>query len=409
MISTVSPVASPSELEALILGRGQSLFAEDVRDREKEISAALRNARVLVIGGAGSIGSINVDLLLKYVPAALDVVDISENGLAELVRDLRSSRAGISTTDFRTIPIDYGGPIMERLLRESPRYDVVLHFAALKHVRSEKDIYSLLQMLDTNVVKQLRFKRWLDQTQPGVSYFAVSTDKAANPTSLMGASKRLMEDVIFAPGTLRSVTSARFANVAFSNGSLLQSFLIRLAKHQPLAVPRDTLRYFVSMREAGDICLIAALTAPTGHVLVPRFDPSRHLRRLEEVAEQVLRYHRLEPALFTDEQAARESVESLASKGRYPLLITPLDTSGEKPFEEFVGQDETVVEVGLRGLLAIPHKDFARPMEGLFGEIVDCVQDPGQAVTKEALVRIMLKLLPSMHHVETGKNLDQRV
>lgn len=409
MIAAAMTEGANAELAERVLGRRDSLFAEDVGLRRDQIADAVRGARVLVVGGAGSIGSVSVALLLDYAPAALHVVDISENGLAELVRDLRSRRAGISVADFRTIPIDYGGPIMQRLLGESPSYDVVLDFAALKHVRSEKDVYSLLQMLDTNVVKHIRFKRWLDETNAGAAYFAVSTDKAANPTSLMGASKRLMEDLIFASGSLRSVTSARFANVAFSNGSLLQSFLIRLARRQPMAVPRDTKRYFVSLREAGDICLLAALCAPAGHLLVPRFDPNRHLRLLEDIGDQVLRYHGLEPARFVDERAARESVESLLAQGRYPLLVTPLDTSGEKPFEEFLGENETAIDAGFKELLAVQHRQPTVATEMLLEDLIDRVENPGKHVDKEALVEIVRRLLPSFQHVETGKNLDERV
>ena len=264
-----------SELDVLVTGRKHSLFEPDMDANAAVLGEAIRGRRVLVLGGGGSIGSITTRILLNYGPKAVHVVDQNENCLAELVRDLRGRPEGLCEVDFRTFPIDYGSPIMERLLNEAERYDVVMHFAALKHVRSEKDLHSAMQMLDTNVVRHIRFKQWLARNDHGRIYFAVSTDKAANPTSLMGASKRLMEDVVFgvAAEHATSTTSARFANVAFSNGSLLQSFLQRLEKRQPLAVPRETRRYFISHREAGELCMLAALRIPDQHVAFPKLDP----------------------------------------------------------------------------------------------------------------------------------------
>jgi FlaA1/EpsC-like NDP-sugar epimerase len=409
MITNFWQGTAGQDLESSVLGRAQSLFEEDLRTRLPEISAALRNGRILVIGGAGSIGSVNVEMILNYGPECVHVVDTSENGLAELVRNLRSSQLDIRAVDFRTLPLDFGGPIMERVLAEAPPYDVVLNFAALKHVRSEKDVYSLLEMLATNVVKQHRFRGCLDRHHPNARYFAVSTDKAANPTSLMGASKRLMEDVIFEKAKLRNVASARFANVAFSNGSLLQSFLIRLHKRQVLAAPRDTQRYFVTLRESGEICLLAGLTAPNGFLLVPRFEPQSHLRLLEDIAERVLRYHGLEPVRFTDEDDAREAVEPLLAMRRYPLLVTPLDTTGEKPYEEFAGAGEHPVEVGLKQLLGIAHLAPASPLQPMLEGITALINCPDRPVTKAHLVALLRDHLPTLQHVETGKSLDQRI
>ena len=285
------------KLDQAVTRRDRSYFAADIEGQTDHISAKLRGRRVLVVGGGGSIGSATTMLIAKYMPAAIHVVDISENYLAELVRDLRASSAELDRIDFRALPIDYGGPIMERYLGDAAPYDVVLNFAALKHVRSEKDIYSLLQMLDTNIVGHIRFKEWLARNGHGDGYFAVSTDKAANPVSLMGASKRLMEDVVFdiAAGKARTVTSARFANVAFSNGSLLQGFLHRLRNRQPLAVPRETKRYFVSQREAGELCVLAAFATPTGHIAIPKMDPDSELQYLDKIAERVLDAFGLKP------------------------------------------------------------------------------------------------------------------
>ena len=288
---------------------------------------------------------------------------------------------------------------------------MVLNFAALKHVRSEKDVYSLLQMIDTNVVRQARFKSWLRQYRHPCSYFAVSTDKAANPTSLMGASKRLMEDVIFdlhvEPG--RRTTSTRFANVAFSNGSLLAAFLERLRRRQPLAVPRATARYFVTQDESAEICLIAALAIPDAMVLIPRFDPASGLQDLGAVAERVLHAHGLRAVHYQDEAAARHDVEGLARQGAWPLLLTPLDTSGEKPYEEFVGDDETAEECGFGALLGLRHIPGSARLAETLAAFERMLAAPDPTLTKQDVVALIAQAVPHLAHIETGRNLDQRL
>jgi nucleoside-diphosphate-sugar epimerase len=400
-----------AELTSVVIGRTASLFARDVAESRDAISAKIRGRRVLVVGGAGSIGAATVELLLDYLPSALHVADHNENSLAELVRALRGRPAGIPDFDFRALPLDYGGPVMARLLRDAPPYDAVLNFAALKHVRSEKDIYSVLQMFDTNVVRHVRFKRWLADHRHGAAYFAVSTDKAANPVSLMGASKRLMEDLVFdaAVADYQSSTSARFANVAFSNGSLLQGFGHRLAKRQPLAVPRDTRRYFISHGEAAELCLLAACRIPNNHVAVPRTDTKFQLQLLEDVACACLDYWGLVPERYDDEAQARNDVERLAREGRWPLVLTPLDTGGEKPFEEFVGTGESVIDCGLAGVAALRHVAGAAAAQKLFDDIASWVNEPDRVIAKDALVRVIAAALPNFHHAESSRNLDQRL
>lgn len=404
--SAVSP-----DLEARVIGRKESLFAGDRARFADALREQVTGKRILVGGGGGSIGSSTVGFLSELAPSALHVVDLSENYLAELVRDLRARPEGLAVSDFRTLPLDYGSPIMERFLAESAAYDCVLNFAALKHVRSEKDLFSLLQMLDTNVVKHIRFKRWLEKYGHGSRYFAVSTDKAANPSSLMGASKRLMEDVVFdvsvPPGG--SATSARFANVAFSNGSLLQGFLCRLSKHQPLAVPRETRRYFVSQAEAGEICLLTSLAGPAGHVLFPNFDPATSLILLEQVAIEVLRFAGFEPELYEDEEAARRAVAGAAARGRWPVLVTALDTSGEKPFEEFVAKGEEAVQVGFGSLNGIAHAPGHADSSLLYDRLSECIGNPARTLTKADLVSWIAEAVPGLQHQETGRDLDQRL
>lgn len=399
-------------IDTLVLKRTESQFALDMRERKRQLSDAVAGRRVLVVGGGGTIGSATTMLLAQLNPACLDVVDQSENYLAELVRDLRGRSMGLSVGDFRTLPLDYGSPVMGRFLSDTKPYDLVLNFAALKHVRSEKDVYSLLQMLDTNVVRHIRFRKWLRDYGHGRRYFAVSTDKAANPTSLMGASKRLMEDVVFDPSLLLPdgvATSARFANVAFSNGSLLQAFMIRLAKGQPLAVPKDTRRYFVSQRESGEICLLASLLGGGSQVLFPLLDPVTELQSLEEIATRVLAHAGLVAERFDNEADARQAVKALSTSGRWPLLLTNLDTSGEKPYEEFVGGGETIIESGLKTLGAVRHIPSQALSAGLVDLLEDAVSSVDRVIDKLQIVDAIESAIPNFTHRETGKNLDDRL
>ena len=400
-----------AELTAIVTGRTNSLFASDLEASSEPVLAKVRDRRILVIGGGGSIGAATVRIILDYQPSALHIVDHNENYLAELVRELRGRSAGIPDIDFRALPLDYGGPVMERFLADSPPYDVVLNFAALKHVRSEKDIYSVLQMFDTNVVRHLRFKRWLADHRHGATYFAVSTDKAANPVSLMGASKRLMEDLIFdvAAASSQSTTSARFANVAFSNGSLLQGFGYRLAKRQPLAVPRDTRRYFISHQEAGELCLLATCRIPNGHIAVPRVDDTLQLQLLEDIACACLNYWGWRAERYGDEAQARNDVERLAREGRWPLLLTPLDTGGEKPFEEFVGAGESAIDCGLLNVSALRHIPGVAARQELFEQIARWVDEPDFAIAKANFVSVIAAALPNFRHSQSEQNLDQRL
>lgn len=405
------------ELATLATGRKTELFSEDVEQFRNSLKAEIEGRRVLIIGGAGSIGAATVRALVPFFPGALHVVDQNENGLAELVRDLRSRFAADELPDLRTLPLNFGGPLLERFLQEEEPYDSVLNFAALKHVRSEKDCYSVLQMLDTNVLKPAQLLKRLTNRGGVRRYFCVSTDKAANPVNLMGASKRLMEHVIFSDEILDhqgvKVTSARFANVAFSDGSLLQGWLMRLAKGQPIAVPRDTRRYFVSLEEAGQICLLAAFLAPHRHLLVPRLDSEHDLIPLSELAVKVLQRFGFAPRYFEDESSARHAAlqtEQTEPNEYYPLLLTPLDTSGEKPFEEFVGVGEQTVDVGLQQLNGVP---YAATRPGLLAAFVDrieaIVDSPKTSIRQEELVSAIQNVLPEFHHHSSPRALDQRL
>jgi FlaA1/EpsC-like NDP-sugar epimerase len=402
------------QLAPLATGRTTSLFAEDLAARRQDIQSCLCGRRVLVIGGAGSIGAASIREIVRFSPATLHVVDHNENALAELVRDLRSRPERFALADFRALPLDFGSEIMRRFLAEQAPYHCVLNFAALKHVRSEKDTYSALQMLDTNVLKGARLLQWLAAKGGTSAYFCVSTDKAANPVNIMGATKRAMEHVIFsgeaAPDFSGKTSSARFANVAFSDGSLLQSWLYRLEKRQPMAVPVNTKRFFVSLEEAGQICLLASACGAHRHLLVPRMHPQSELHDLQAIAEAFLRRNGFEPQLYGQEEEAKANLSSDVARRRYPLLLTPLNTAGEKPFEEFVADGEATAEVGLAALLAVPYRPAATGATSAFLQAASAyVSHPNTAVTKAALVELVRALVPELRHAESRATLDDRM
>lgn len=408
----VGTETSIHELSKRVTGRPAPLFTEDVATRQDFLREKLEGARILVIGAAGSIGSATAQAFSRFRLASLHLVDQNENGLADLIRDFRNNAETLAVSDVRTLPLDFGSPIMKLFLDSEKSYDLVLNFAAIKHVRSEKDVPSLLQMLDTNVNKPFRLMGWLAQSSPLASYFCVSTDKAANPTSLMGASKRAMEHLIFSgeaiPKWNLRATSARFANVAFSNGSLLLSFLQRLQNRQPLACPEATKRYFISMEEAGQICMLAAVDAPSQCSLIPRFT-SWELLELEAVARRVLEAQGLNARLYHQEEEAKARVRKDLAQGYYPVLLTPLDTSGEKPFEEFVGEGEETREVGLPNLLGLLYQPAPTGSVGRFLTHIQSLFSVQQAPTKEDIVGWLQDLIPQMRHTEAGRNLDQRI
>jgi FlaA1/EpsC-like NDP-sugar epimerase len=407
-----------SPLSSVATGRDASMFAQDLQARSGEIAERVRGARILAVGAAGSIGSNTVQTLLGFRPAALHIVDQNENALAELVRQLRSAPGPLQVDDLRTLPLDYGSAATRQLMLAEGPYDRVLNFAAIKHVRSEKDGFSIMQMFDTNIVKQARFMGWLAESSPQADYFSVSTDKAANPVSFMGATKRIMEHVLFDPAYADpisgSINSARFANVAFSNGSLPQAWQNRLERGEPLACPKDIRRYFVSLEESGHICALASLFAPDGSIAIPDLDPVAHLRPLQDIAEAFLRRHGHEPALYDSEDEAKAAMDRDRSMGRWPLLLTPADTGGEKPYEEFVGDGESAIDIGLSALRAVRWAGLRHggSISGLIERMAPVILgEPGEpAPDKEALKAMIGSIEPAFltAHRDSALNLDQR-
>lgn len=390
-----------------LIGRDSPLLAEDLRTHEEELKRRVGSGRFLIIGGAGSIGHAVVKEIFARRPEALHVVDISENNLVELVRDVRSS-LGYIDGGFRTFAIDAASPAFEALYRAEGPYDGVLNLSALKHVRSERDPYTLMRMLEVNI---LNVRRSLDLAiESGASrYFSVSTDKAANAVNLMGASKRVMEMLLVSRRNDIGTSSARFANVAFSDGSLLYGFTRRLEKRQPLSAPRDVRRYFVTEREAGQLCLMAAFLGASGEIFFPKLDPDENMLTFVQIAERFLRQRGYEPHVCDTEEEARERVEELAARGSWPCYFFASDTTGEKPYEEFLSGDEAVEldrfsALGVIRRTTMPDTcaldEFMRRLEGCLASGVR---------SKKEIVALFEGLLPEFSHSETGKHLDDRM
>lgn len=387
--------------------RSSSMFYPDIVANRSMLTSKIQGKTVLVIGGAGSIGSSFIKALLPFKPASLVVVDTNENALAELTRDLRSTKEMYVPADYVTYPMDFASPVFEKMFRNHCGFDIVGNFSAHKHVRSEKDIYSIESLLQNNV---LHAKILLDMLSeyPPEEYFCVSTDKAANPVNIMGASKRIMEDVIFTYSDKFPVKTARFANVAFSNGSLPAGFLARIQKLQPLSAPSDVRRYFVSPEESGQICLLSCILGENRAIFFPKLDEAQ-LMSFDAIGTELLKAHGYEVLeCGSDEEAIDKAEELKNGSNLYPVHYSVSDTSGEKPFEEFVTDTEIAdynrfSSLGVITGKTIPDKD---KVEKLF---IDFNAAFDKNTTKEEVVAIIKDYLPNFEHIETGKSLDSKM
>ncbi|UHD15488.1 UDP-N-acetylglucosamine 4,6-dehydratase [Thiocapsa bogorovii] len=390
-----------------LIGRDQPLFDADIAGFEGELSARVAEGRFLVIGGAGSIGKAVVREIFKRGPRALHVVDISENNMVELVRDLRST-LGYIDGDFRTFAIDCGSVEFDALMRWSGGYDYVLNLSALKHVRSEKDPFTLMRMVDVNILNTIAT---ITQAQAGGArkYFCVSTDKAANPVNMMGASKRIMEMFLMRASLELPISTARFANVAFSDGSLLHGFNQRFAKRQPFAAPSDVRRYFVTPQESGELCLMSCLLGKNRDIFFPKLSERLHLITFAEIAERYLAARGYEAFPCATEDEARACIDERLARQQWPCCFFASDTSGEKDFEEFFTDRETLDMARFESIGVIrnePRFDAAR-LE-FFLASVDALKARGEWGRAE-LVELFHAMLPDFRHKDTGKYLDEKM
>lgn len=392
-----------------IIGRNRALFVDDLAGREHELLEAIKGSRVLIFGGAGSIGKEVAAQVFRRGPAVLHVVDISENNLVELVRDLRSS-LGYTSGETRFLPLDMGSIEMHAFFAEQAPYDYVLNLAAMKHVRSEKDAFSLMRMIKVNVLDTLDTLRFAQATKAR-KYFAVSTDKAKNPANLMGATKRIMEDVLFRDDGSTAVSTARFANVAFSDGSLLHGFRQRLLRRQPLSAPRSIRRYFVTGPESGLLCLASLVFGSHREIFFPNLDAELELLTFSDIAVRFLASQGFAAVEVGSEDEARARVEELAGKGRWPCHFFESDTSGEKPFEEFFSNEDDVDwdrfrDIGVIRAPGLGASEQARVQR--FLDTIDSLRAKG-VWDKPALVDAIYDACPELAHVETGRFLDERM
>tara|TARA_R110001592_G_scaffold119404_1_gene322401 strand:- start:929 stop:2143 length:1215 start_codon:yes stop_codon:yes gene_type:complete len=398
----------PNFISDHITFRKKSLFQEDLVNNSSILSKRIRAKRVLVIGGAGTIGSSFIKALLRYEPGELYVVDTNENGLTELTRDIRSSFRIKAPNVYKTYPLSFTDDIFYNILEEHGPFDIVANFAAHKHVRSEKDHYSVSALLNNNV---LHAKKLLDHLvkKPPKHFFCVSTDKAANPVNVMGASKKLMEDLIMSYADKIPITTARFANVAFSNGSLLDGFIFRLMKRQPLSAPNDVKRYFVSPEESGEICLLACVLGNSSEIFFPKL-AQESMITFSSIADQFLTTLGLKPKECSSEEEAKSIADNLdAVINEYPVYYFKSDTSGEKSFEEFYTADEELDLKTYQGLGVIKNIEKKSPDD--INRVISALTKTlhNESITKQMIVDAMSSYIENFNHIETGKNLDQRM
>jgi FlaA1/EpsC-like NDP-sugar epimerase len=391
-----------------ITKRKYSLFSHDINNNINELQKQIQNKSVLVIGGGGSIGSSFIKALLPFKPKALVVVDNSENALAELTRDLRSTAGLYMPEDYIPYPVNFAEPVFEKIFHHWGRFDLVANFAAHKHVRSEKDIFSIEALLQNNVFQTKKLLDLLADSPPE-HFFCVSTDKAANPVNIMGASKKIMEELAFAYSNTFPVNTARFANVAFSNGSLPAGFLERINKLQPLSAPSDVYRYFVSLQESGEICLLACILGNNREIFFPKLEKTQ-MMNFSDIAVNLLTVHGYKPVKYTSpEEAITASIALKADSIEYPVYFSKSDTTGEKDFEEFYTDNETVdtsrfSSLGVITDIAIPEK---KTLDTLF-EQLKSIFSKNDAV-KSDIIRIFEEHLPNFKHKEKHKFLDSKM
>ena len=390
-----------------LIGRSDVLFSQDISRNEEGLRTIIRSSRFLIIGGSGSIGQAVAREVFKRDPKVLHIVDISENNMVELVRDLRST-LGYGNGEFKTFALDCGSVEFEALMKNEGPYDYVFNLSALKHVRSEKDPYTLMRMIMVNVFNTIKTLR-LAKALGAKKYFCVSTDKAANPVNMMGASKRIMEMFLMRESLTQNISMARFANVAFSDGSLLHGFNQRFAKKQPFSAPNDVRRYFVTPQESGELCLLSGLLGGNRDIFFPKLSEKLHLITFSEIAVRYLRERGYEPYECESEDEARDRAEELIANKQWPCYFFKSDTTGEKDFEEFFTDNEDLDMERFETVGVIKNQpDFDEAKLDDFMDGIEALREKG-TWTKDDIVKLYFGLLPEFAHKETGKYLDQRM
>lgn len=390
-----------------LIGRNSELFKDDVIKNEHLLSNIIKKSSFLIIGGAGSIGQAVTIEIFKRDPKVLHIVDISENNMVELVRDLRSSE-GYGTGDFQTFAIDCGSIEFDVFMSSEGPYDYIFNLSALKHVRSESDPYTLMRMIMVNVLNTIKTLQ-LAKKMGAKKYFCVSTDKAANPVNMMGASKRIMEKFLMRESLIQEISMARFANVAFSDGSLLHGFNQRFTKKQPFSAPNDVRRYFVTPQESGELCLLSGLLGNNRDIFFPKLSEKLNLITFSEIAISYLKDKGFEPYECNSEDEARDRAEELISKNKWPCYFFKSDTTGEKDFEEFYTDNEDLDMERFKTVGVIRNDPkFEEVKLNEFMNGIETLQKRGMW-HKEEIIKLYLNLLPDFAHKETGKYLDQRM
>jgi len=390
-----------------LIGRDSELFEDDIQKHDSELRRIVLSSSFLVMGGAGSIGQAVVKEIFKRNPKKLHVVDISENNMVELVRDIRSS-IGYIDGEFATFALDIGSIEYDAFIKADGKYDYVLNLSALKHVRSEKDPFTLMRMIEVNIENT---DKTVKQSFENGSkkYFCVSTDKAANPVNMMGASKRIMEMFLMRRSLEMPISTARFANVAFSDGSLLHGFNQRIQKRQPLSAPNDVKRYFVTPKESGELCLMSCLLGENRDIFFPKLSEKLHLITFADIAVKYLEKLGYEPYLCESEEEARELSKTLPDEGKWPCYFFSSDTTGEKDFEEFFTIDETLDMSRFENLGIIKNEaNFDNKKLKHFTKIISTCKEKREW-TKEEIVELFFEMIPDFGHKETGKYLDGRM
>lgn len=390
-----------------LIGRDTEIFTKDISTKEQELSKIVSGSTFLVIGGAGSIGQAVTKEIFKRNPLKLHVVDISENNMVELVRDLRSS-FGYIDGDFQTFALDIGSIEYDAFIESDGKYDYVLNLSALKHVRSEKDPFTLMRMIDVNIFNtEKTVKQAIEKGSK--KYFCVSTDKAANPVNMMGASKRIMEMYLLNLSQKITISTARFANVAFSDGSLLHGFNQRIQKRQPIVAPNDIKRYFVTPKESGELCLMSCIFGENRDVFFPKLNQDLHLITFADIAVKYLAELGYQPYLCASEEEARQMMITLPEQGKWPCLFTNSDTTGEKDFEEFFTDKEVLDMNRFENFGIIKNEgDFLTDKIDLFTDTISEFKK-SKEWNKEQLVDLFFKMIPDFGHKETGKYLDSKM